>query len=66
MIVESESVDLPNDNHTYDFVDPLATIDHDVLLIFFLKRIANFFAIHAEVWDVDAYTQLQNNLIDHL
>jgi hypothetical protein len=61
MIIESERVDLPNDNHPYDFVAPLTTIAYDVPANF-----ADFITMHAEIQDVDAQTQLQNNLLEHL
>jgi hypothetical protein len=39
----------------------LLTIDHDVFVNF-----ADFFAMHAEIRDIDGHTQLKNDLIEHL
>jgi hypothetical protein len=61
MIIESERVTSLNDYQPYDFVSPLATIDHYVL-----AKFVDFLAINVEIRDVHANTQLQNNLVERL
>jgi hypothetical protein len=61
MIIESECVQPLNNTHSYDFVGPLATIDHDLPADF-----AYFLAMHAEILHVDTHAQLYNDLVEHL
>jgi hypothetical protein len=61
MIIKSERINPPNDNHRNDFVGPLATIDHDVP-----ADSVDFLAMHAKIRNVDAHMQLQNDKVEHL
>ena len=61
MIIKSERKNPPNDHGPYEYVGPLAHVDHQVPAEF-----ADFLAMHGEIRDRDMHFQLQADLIEHL
>jgi hypothetical protein len=61
MITESEREFLVFDVEPYEWMDPLADVDHHMPLAF-----AAFLARRQEVRDTNTHHQLQNNLVEHL
>ena len=61
MIIESERKNPSNDHGPYEYVGPLADVDHQVPAEF-----ADFLAMHGEIRDRDMHFQLQADLIKHL